>query len=69
MGWWNKMVRSSKDKPVNCFNCSAKVKASEAFNVKFNTADGLHTLKACPACADDVNDVLKAIEEARNDNA
>ena len=63
------MVRSSKDKPVNCFNCDAKVKASEAFNVKFNTADGLHTIKACPTCAEEVNETLKAIEEARNDNA
>ena len=63
------MVRSSKDKPVNCFNCNAKVKASEAFNGKFNTADGLHTIKACPTCAEEVNETLKAIEEARNDNA
>ena len=69
MGWWNKMVRSSKDKPVNCFNCGVDVDPSIAFNVKFNTAEGLHTLQSCQSCADEVNEVLKAIEEVRNDNA
>jgi Pyruvate/2-oxoacid:ferredoxin oxidoreductase delta subunit len=57
------------EKKVQCFNCSVDVDPDVAFNVKFNTAEGLHTLKACQACADEVNDVLKAIEEARNDPA
>jgi len=62
-GWSIKRV----EKTVHCFNCGVDVDPKIAFNVKFNTAEGLHTLKACQACADEVNEVLKAIEEVRND--
>jgi len=50
---------------VECFYCKKRVDKKVAFNVKLNTAEGLHTLKACQQCADDVNDVLKAIEEVK----
>ena len=52
---------------VECFYCKKLVDKKTAFSVKFNTAEGLHTIMACPPCADDVNDVLKAIEEVKND--
>lgn len=50
---------------VECFYCKERVDKKTAFNVKLNTAEGLLTLKACQPCADDVNDVLKAIEEVK----
>ena len=64
-GW---SIKKAK-KTVQCFNCGVDVDPKIAFNVKFNTAEGLHTLKSCQACADEVNEVLKAIEEARDDTA
>jgi hypothetical protein len=58
----------SKSK-VDCFYCFVPVDKKTAFSVKLNTADGPHTIMACPTCAADVNDVLKAIEEVKNDSA
>lgn len=54
---------------IECFYCFVPVDKKTAFSVKLNTADGPHTIMACPACAADVNDVLKAIEEVKNDSA
>lgn len=61
-GWSIKRVKT-----VECFNCGIDVDNQVAFKVKFNTAEGLHTLKACPTCAEEVNETLKAIQESRHD--
>ena len=66
MSEWMKKLISKRT--VECFYCKKTVDKKTAFSVKFNTADGLHEIKACPPCADDVNDVLKAIEEVKNDS-
>jgi len=62
--WINRLIKS---KTVECFNCFKVVDKKTAFNIKLNTAEGLMTLKACPECAKDVDDTLKAIEEVKND--
>jgi hypothetical protein len=54
---------------VECFYCFKLVDKNTAFSVKLNTAEGPHTIMACPTCANDVNDVLRAIEEVKNDSA
>lgn len=54
---------------VECFYCFASVDKKTAFSVKLNTADGPHIIMACSSCAADVNDVLKTIEEVKNDSA
>lgn len=59
------MKKLISTRTVECFYCKKRVDKKTAFNVKLNTAEGLHTLKACQQCADDVNDVLKAIEEVK----
>lgn len=64
MSEWMKRLISSRT--VECFYCEKTVDKKAAFNVKLNTAEGLHTLKACQECADDVNEVLKAIEEVKH---
>jgi len=64
--WINKLISKNT---IECFYCQKLVDKKKAFNVKLNTAEGLLTLKACPECAKDVNDVLKAVEEIKNDNA
>ena len=61
--WIKKLIGKST---VECFYCYKPVDKKTAFSVKFNTAEGLHTIMSCPECADDVNDVLKAIEEVKN---
>ena len=66
MSEWMKRLIGSKT--VECFYCKKLVDKKVAFNVKLNTAEGLLTLKACEACAKDVNDVLKAIEEVKHDS-
>tara|TARA_B110000503_G_scaffold84518_1_gene128645 strand:+ start:898 stop:1104 length:207 start_codon:yes stop_codon:yes gene_type:complete len=53
---------------VNCFYCNKTVDKKTVYDIKLNTGDGLHILKACAECADDVNDVLKAIEEVKHDS-
>lgn len=60
----NIFVKSS----VDCFYCLQPVDKKTAFSVKLNTAEGPHIIMACPVCAADVNDVLKAIEEVKNDS-
>jgi hypothetical protein len=54
---------------AECFYCFKTVDKKTAFSVKLNTAEGPHTIMACPTCANDVNEVLKAIEEVKHDSA
>jgi endogenous inhibitor of DNA gyrase (YacG/DUF329 family) len=55
-------------KTVNCFYCYQTVDKKTASSIKLNTAEGPVIFMACPTCANDVNDVLKAIEEVKNDS-
>ena len=66
MGQWiDRLINKST---VACAFCGKKVDKKTCFSVKLNTAEGLHTIKACKDCGDDVNEVLKAIEEVKNDS-
>ncbi len=56
-------------KTIDCFYCFQTVDKKTASSIKLNTAEGPHTIMTCPVCANDVNDVLKAIEELKNDSA
>jgi|TARA_R110000851_G_scaffold306399_4_gene464760 hypothetical protein len=53
---------------VSCFQCGTKMARKSAFSVTLNTAEGPFTMHACEQCAGDVNDVLKAIQEVKNDS-
>lgn len=64
--WIKNLFRKST---VECFYCFVPVDRKTAFSIKLNTAEGPHTIMACTTCANDVNDVLKAIEEVKNDSA
>lgn len=50
---------------TECFYCKQTVDKKDVFDIKLDTAEGKHILKACPTCAVDINDVLKAIEEVK----
>ena len=65
MSEWIKRLITSKN--VECAFCNKKIDRKTSFSVKLNTADGLHEIKACAECGDEVNDVLKAIEEVKNE--
>lgn len=62
--WFRRLIEKHTD---DCFYCLKKVDKKEAFSVKLNTSDGQVVLKTCPTCADDLNDILKKIEEARDE--
>lgn len=62
--WIDKLIAKNT---VECFSCGKKVDKKKAFNVKLNTAEGLLELKVCKECGDRLNEVLKDIEEVRND--
>ena len=54
-------------KKHTCFYCGKTVDKANLYSVKLDTGEGPHELKACPTCADDLNDILKKIEEARDE--
>ena len=57
------MISSKK----TCFFCSKKIKAKEAFNVKMETGEGLHEVYSCEDCGNNLNEILKALEEIREE--
>lgn len=63
--WINRVILR---KTTQCFSCFRQVDKKTVTTVDMNTAEGALNIKACPACADDINDVLKAIEEARGES-
>jgi len=62
--WFKRLTEKHTD---DCFYCNKKVDKKVAFSIKLDTGDGPFELKACPDCADDFNDILKQIEEARGE--
>lgn len=57
------MISSKK----TCFFCSKKIKAKEAFKVNMETGEGLHKVHACEECGQNLNEILKALEEIREE--
>ena len=51
---------------IECFNCKKKTEAKKVFTVEMNTDEGLVKLSACPECASDINEALKAVEDIHN---
>lgn len=60
--WMKRLIKKH-----TCFYCEKKVDKADLFSIKLDTSEGPLELKACPTCADDLNDILKKIEEARDE--
>jgi hypothetical protein len=56
-------------KKVECFNCHEIVKAKTAYIIKLNTLEGAHEVKMCEPCAMQFDELMKEIEEIKNDPA
>ena len=54
---------------VKCFSCNKKIKKKHAFTTVIQTAEGEHTLKLCSPCGEEMNVILKEIEDSRNERS
>lgn len=54
-------------KNVDCFFCHKQVPKKEAFTANVDTAEGRMALKLCYHCAKDFDDLMKNIEEVKNE--
>ena len=50
-----------------CKFCDKKLNKKEIYTVNIDTVEGPHTFILCEICADDFNEMLKAVEEGRNE--
>lgn len=60
--WMSRFIKKH-----TCFYCEKTVDKKDIFNVKLETAEGPLELKACKDCANNLNEVLKELEDIRND--
>ena len=56
--WINKLVGMKK-----CWNCHKLLSKKQIYSVDVDTADGPLNLKMCQKCAEDLDDMLKDLEE------
>ncbi len=56
--WINKLVGMKK-----CWNCHSLLNKKQIYSVDVDTADGPLNLKMCQTCAEDLDDMLKDLEE------
>lgn len=61
--WFEKLISSH-----TCKFCDKKLDKKEIYTVSMDTLEGPHTMVLCEVCAKDFDDVLKNIEEARNES-
>lgn len=61
--WMKRLIQKNT---VECFNCNKKTDVKTIFTVEMNTDEGLVKLNACPACAADINEALKEVEDIHN---
>lgn len=54
-------------KETSCFFCHTKVKKKEAFTAKVDTAEGRLSIKMCESCGEDFDDLMRSIEEVKNE--
>ena len=54
-------------KNVDCFFCHKPVLKKEAFTANVDTFEGRLELKMCQLCAKDFDDLMKNIEEVKNE--
>ena len=59
--WMKRLIKKH-----TCFYCGKTVDKADLFKVKLDTGEGPHELTACKQCGKDLNETLKAIEEAKN---
>lgn len=52
---------------TNCFFCFKEIKKKEAFTANVDTVEGRLAIKMCPDCANDFDDLMKQIEEVKNE--
>ena len=50
-----------------CHFCDKKLDKKEIYSITMDTLEGAHTVSSCEACANDFNDILKAIEDVHNE--
>lgn len=56
-----------KSKTIDCFFCNTIVDKKEAFTAEVDTSEGKLNVKMCKECANDFDDLLKNIEEVKNE--
>lgn len=54
-------------KETHCFFCHVKVKKKEAFTAEVDTAEGRLTIKMCEPCGGDFDDLMRSIQEVKNE--
>lgn len=54
-------------KSVDCFFCYKQVSKNEAFTANVDTFEGRLAIKMCERCAKDFDDMMKTIEEIKNE--
>lgn len=52
----------------HCFYCETKLDKKTCFKLQVDMAEGRAEYLVCPECAKEFNDVLKDIEEVKNDD-
>jgi hypothetical protein len=60
--WIDKVIKKH-----TCFYCGAKIDKKDIFTVKLDTGEGPHNLSVCKPCAETLNDILKQVEDTKNE--
>ena len=60
--WFNRLINKH-----TCHFCGKKLDKKEIYSITMDTLEGPHTVSSCAPCADDFDDILKAIEDVHKD--
>ncbi len=52
---------------TKCFFCQKKFNKKDAFTIEMNVFEGKIKKQACPSCAENLNELLKDIEDIHNE--
>jgi hypothetical protein len=62
--WMDKLIDKNT---CSCFYCENKFDKKNSFKLKVETNEGLINYDVCPSCAKEFNEILKTIEDLKND--
>jgi len=60
--WLSKLIEKH-----TCHFCGKKLDKKNIYTINMDTLEGPHTVVSCQPCADDFDDILKAIEDVHNE--